>query len=677
MTPLTPHKTLARHASGDGPETERYIPLEIALNRGRKVRTISRSQAGVAALGPAQPSTYKRSRGQALLIVALMMTILVVFVGLGVDVGNLMGRRAKLQSAVDAAALSAAQLMSDQSVSSSQVITKAYQMLNANGVPSNTLAFKQVTVDTTTSQVRVQAKQNVETFFMRIIPMWRTMQVSADATADLSSYAEINIKPYGIPGVVNELNISVWGPYSWRTGGDGYSPLYMNPTTLNLPEHAQMPYGYLYRIDVPSTYPDDHLQVQIFDADSYNRPDLPPTPVTPVPTPTQCPPLPYVCPPRVIVPTATRYPEAGVYTWCQSVTSTCSTGDARYNTGLRLGVFNTGNGPPRPAFWRVDETRTWYNIGTGIGNSYADSLTTQTQYTLWHFDPHITSAFADPATLADKPVGSYVARYTGRLETTTDLAWYTPSGFNIKLNDPSDGSCNYPNHDCYAREANGNMYFYLYIQSLDGSSENNFDLRAGPVDGNPTCTTPCKVNTDYFNQMNDNTIPDWNSGGSFIFAKRAMPLNLDTGDNFPMLFTQVSRFAAGQTLAIRHFDQDCGGSNPPCGTTLQYQMQYCVNSGTTNLCSTGNCEPCSDLLNNNCYGNIGTGAMGPNNGWYCGGCPAPEKVNIPVEGSTAYRNFFGPNNECASSWFRLQSDPSYSQDTTVWEMPFARPRLIK
>jgi Flp pilus assembly protein TadG len=657
----------------NGAETERYVRLPLRPHI-------------------AEAEQYRRSRGQTLIIVALMMTVLLLIVGLGVDVGNLMGKRSKLQSAVDAAALSAAQLLADSSVLTTTVVTKANQMLEANGVQSATLRLRQVTVDKNTSQVRVQAVQKVDTFFMRLIPIWRQVDVSADATADLNSYAEINTKPYGIPGVVNELNISVWGVSSWRKGGDAYSPQNMSWNTANVPEHAQMPYGYLYRIDVPDDFADNHLLVQIFDPDSWNQSVAPPTPVTPVPTPTQCPPLPYVCPTRVIVPTATPWYEAGKYVWCAS-----STG-ARIDTGLCLGAFPMANptisGPARPAFWRVDEIRlpdTICNPGPAPGNcgnisgAYVDSYATRTQYTLWHFDPHITSAFADPATLSDLPGGNYIARYTGSQTqfdsngVQTDRSWYLPSGFDIKLNDPADPSCNHNNHDCYARESNGNMYFYLYIQGVAGSSENNFDLRVGPKSGNIDngylCSTPCNVNQLYFNQMNDATIPDWDSGRVFIFAKRALPLNLDTGDHFPMLFTQVSKNAAGQTLAIRHFDQDCTDGCGP-GHTFQYQMQLCLNQGG------GNYVSCPDTLSNGCFGNPTTGSwigyMGPDNGWYCSpNCPSPEKVHIPIEGTADYTRFFGPNGECASSWLRLQSNPSYSQDTTVWEMPFARPRLIK
>jgi hypothetical protein len=243
------------------------------------------------------------------------------------------------------------------------------------------------------------------------------------------------------------------------------------------------------------------------------------------------------------------------------------------------------------------------------------------------------------------------------------------------------------------------MYFYIYVNTSAGSSENNFDLRVGPKNTNYTqgytCnnlsnpnTNICFANTQYFQQVSSASPPnDWDNGGNspaVVFAKRALPLNLDTGDHFPMLFTQVNKNAAGQTLAIRHFDQDCTGGCGP-SDTLQYQMQLCLNP------SPGVYTPCSPLTSGSCFGNPtapnGIGFTGPNNGWLCpdgydNNCPGgwtqtTEKVQIPVEGTSDYTKFFGPNGQCSSSWLRLASDPSFSQDTTVWEMPFARPRLIK
>src|SRR4051794_26589586 len=66
-------------------------------------------------------------------------------------------------------------------------------------------------------------------------------------TTITDNFALLNIKPYGIPGVVNELNLSIWGTNSWRRGGDAYSPQYVARSTPN-PEYPTMPYGYLYRV---------------------------------------------------------------------------------------------------------------------------------------------------------------------------------------------------------------------------------------------------------------------------------------------------------------------------------------------------------------------------------------------------------------------------------------------
>src|SRR5689334_18777622 len=94
------------------------------------------------------------AKGQALVLIALVMTLLILFVGLGVDTGNLMGRRAKWQSAVDTAALSAAQELGGTITSTA--VTKAYQMLEANGIASNTLTLRQVDFPRT-GQVHVKA----------------------------------------------------------------------------------------------------------------------------------------------------------------------------------------------------------------------------------------------------------------------------------------------------------------------------------------------------------------------------------------------------------------------------------------------------------------------------------------------------------------------------------------
>jgi Flp pilus assembly protein TadG len=686
----------AQDAPWGEPGVERHVDLDRYLAgyaAGGHAASRSRvTRAGRAARRVERP----RSKGQALLIIALMMTVLILFVGLGVDVGNLMGKRAKLQSAVDAASLSGAQLLTG-AILTSTVQAKAYQMLEANGVPTNTLSTRLVEVNQGLRQVRVRAVQRVDTYFMRLIPLWRTVEVSAEATADLNSFAEMNIKPYGQPGVVNELMLQSWGPYSWRQGGDAYSPLYDPAVGATYPneEYPNQPYGYLFRIDVPPSFPDEELVVQIFDPDTYNNPTHMPTP-TATRTPT-----PFGTPGGSAPATNTPNAYDPVFFWCTGG-GDC-TGNLRESTNPALKLngytntaWNSAWTSGRVAVWRVDEYRrlnTEGGIGPLLPNDYDARWPTETNFSLWHFDPRITSAFGVPEQMSDQAGGAaIVTTYTVRYnEGNTDLAWYEPWA-PIVLSDPSCNGRYGNNNDCFERESNGNFYFYLYVKTSDGSSENDYDIRVGPKDLNyaegyecrtlagwsPSNPDVCYSNEQFYRQRVNSGFADppadWTDGGARVFAKRALPINLATGAAFPMLYTQVSEKAAGQTLAIKHFDQDCTDCSSPAS---DYQMQYCVNSGTTNLCSSGNCEPCSDLLDPDCFGDIGDAYRGPNNRWWCPACPQPEQVQIPIEGTQAYINFFGPNSECATSWLRLEQNLSYSNDTTVWEMPYRRPRLIK
>ena len=405
--------------------------------------------------------------------------------------------------------------------------------------------------------------------------------LSSPFSSITDQFLPLNIKPHGLPGVIDDLDLNVWGRDSWRKGGDPYSPEYISGATPN-PEHDTQPYGYLFRVDVPPDFPDSHALVQIFDPDNYNRPDAPPTPYTPIPTATFCP-GPCGRPTSTPYATPTLYAYAGEFTYCFG-SSVCTTNGQRFDAGMKLGAFPSTatpiptafNGTRRSAFWRVDKMRLPHDAG-GINPSsgqWSDTWVDTTTYTLWHFDPNITNPLDDPALLSDQPGGAYLTQYTVGNDFRPDLAWYQPDGYDIKLSDAADPNCNYPNHDCYARQANGHFYFYVYVDAAAGSSGNAFDLRAGPRNTNYAegydCsnlnglrTTICDANTQYFVQSNGpNPPPDWDSGGNapaVIWAVRAMDRNLNTGVHIPMLLAQVTSDLAGNDLSMRHFDQDCTG----------------------------------------------------------------------------------------------------------------------
>lgn len=606
-----------------------------------------------------------REEGQALVLTALLIIILILFVGLGVDIGHLMARRAKLQSAVDASALSAAQMLVSTAQTNPRI--KAEQMMEANGIPLGSMAHTLIVEEYAgLFQVKVGATQRVETFFMRMLPGFEIVNVYAEATADLSTYAEINAKPYGQPGVVNELNLMVWGRESHRRHGDAYSPEYdsMNGSRQN-PHYPDMPYGYLFRIDVPANFPGNDLVIEAFDPDTYNRDGDPP-----LWDPT-------------ITNNANRDPWQFVNCFNPSPERCNSDSGVRVNTGLHLEAFPDG----KPAFWRVDEYRYFYNEASS-GGVHDTAHATDTFFEVWHFDPYITTVFADPNDLSD--AGGAIDTYRIRDEPTTDLRW-------VRILD-------IPNFRQYAQEDNGKWYFYLYVQGEDGSSENNYDLRVGPpqyLDCDTYTANHCDVNRLYrdlnYSSSFRQTLADngyclgadgdddddeggacvggddddeggdsgtyflWKDGGAQVFAKRALPLNLITGDRFPVHLTQIPREAAGQTLGIRHFDMDCNGT---CGSTMNYQMQVCG---------------CEDTNSNSCWRNVGVGYIGGNNLWIYGpGGPDPELVQIPSEDDASYTTFFGSGaNTCNTSLLRMEQYPSFSEDTTVWEIPFIRPRLIR
>lgn len=517
----------------------------------------------------------------------------------------------------------------------------------------------------------------------RQVPMANVLATETDVPLT-STYGLLTTKPYGKPGVVNELSLDVWGPYSWRQGGDPYSPLYdpANGPTYPNQWHDDQPYGYLYRVEVPASFPDDELVVQIFDPDTYNN-------QTPMPTPSRTPTRGAsmgASPSPTIPPSYTPYANDPRYFWC-SGQNDCTANDADFDkTGLRLNGYNRGDWvqPPwtsgRSAVWRVDEYRqlnTAGSISPPAINSYDARWPTESNFSMWHFTPDSTSIYGNPYDLSDQPDhGPIVVTYTARYNPDpagnyTDLAWFQP-WTPIKLSDPT--CTGHSGNDCFAREANGNLYFYVYVSTTNGSSENDYEIRVGPKAANyatgynctnltagPSGHSICYSNEQFFEQMVSPTPPaDWDDGGAKVFAARSLALNLNTGAAFPMLYNQVSKDLAGQNLSVRHFDQDCSLG---CTTPIPaYQLQLCVADGQ------GGYTPCANLLDTNCFGDVAPAYRAPNNGWYCAGCPNPEGVPIPAPGSPGYTQFFGPNGECSTSWLRLKQNLSYSNDTTAWEV---------
>ena len=125
----------------------------------------------------------KTARGQVVVLVALMLVVLLTFTGLAIDVGMAYGVKAKLNAAVDAAALAAAKVLGQgQTISTNQA--NYYFNANANypnGLMGSTISGPNIAFGGTSS-VTVSATASVPTTFARVVG-WNNLNVGASASA--------------------------------------------------------------------------------------------------------------------------------------------------------------------------------------------------------------------------------------------------------------------------------------------------------------------------------------------------------------------------------------------------------------------------------------------------------------------------------------------------------------
>jgi Flp pilus assembly protein TadG len=112
--------------------------------------------------------------GQILPMSALMMVVLIAFVGLAVDVGRLFIARAELVRAVDAAALAGVLEMPDTSAAYAKAATYMHE--------NEPAAQVQTSADLANRQLKVDGTKPVDVLFMRVFG-FDSIDVSASATA--------------------------------------------------------------------------------------------------------------------------------------------------------------------------------------------------------------------------------------------------------------------------------------------------------------------------------------------------------------------------------------------------------------------------------------------------------------------------------------------------------------
>src|SRR6202453_414374 len=129
----------------------------------------------------------RKSRGQILLIFAIVFPVLLMFVGLALDVGFAWIMKALLSRSVDAAALAGMRNIDLGTSKSQQIAQEAFNANFGSGFNRDTAApTVSITVGKDGSNnniVTVTANATINTFFIRIVPGFGTMNISSTAQA--------------------------------------------------------------------------------------------------------------------------------------------------------------------------------------------------------------------------------------------------------------------------------------------------------------------------------------------------------------------------------------------------------------------------------------------------------------------------------------------------------------
>ncbi len=127
--------------------------------------------------------------GQTLIMFTLFLVVIVLFVGLGIDVGFAYVTKASLSKAVDAAALAGTRNLS---LGQQQATAIAQSTFTINyGHPGRDVGSPVVNLLFTTDSskntyLNIDATATINTYFIRILPLWKTLQVRASAQATRS-----------------------------------------------------------------------------------------------------------------------------------------------------------------------------------------------------------------------------------------------------------------------------------------------------------------------------------------------------------------------------------------------------------------------------------------------------------------------------------------------------------
>lgn len=495
--------------------------------------------------------TVNQEKGQSIVIVAMVMIGLLALVGLAVDVGLVFARGAALSKAVDSAVLAAVtEVINTEDLGPANL--KAGQFLNANNMPISVTQSLNTSADITplgAVEYAITATWPVDLYFLRLVG-WEQIDVTRSAAAAYFPVTDLYASRRVEDGALSTSNQAVFGPSACSSQGDPFSPLV--PTW---PDAIRLNNGtYRYRILIPGDYPYDIVRVELFDPDSYNSANN-----------------------SAAVSHTTPWIEDGRPATetlnCSSTTrqNPCLIDTAEDDLlGLPLDQVNPW------WFVRIDENR--FGDGTGNGcntpGSYTATYNTQTYYELYFYE----------RTPSGTPVRVNLARYTGQVadgvrdngDHQTDMQWVSPGGAQ-SLGQPAfvpvdpggptrpggtprtfEVSISQDLINVMTDPASGDRYLYLDVTTLSGSSENGFEIWAGPN----TYVNTVNSNVNIRNVQIINQPGSHSSYGATVFAMGNLPLNSNYNNPVEIPLLYIPPEYAGQTVFVSLFDPDSGAQPP-------------------------------------------------------------------------------------------------------------------
>jgi Flp pilus assembly protein TadG len=218
--------------------------------------------------------------GYVAVVLALTLSVLILFAGFAVDIGGWYARAAQMQRAADAAALAGVVWMPTFSGSGTTASSVAIATATANGFTTGgsiTVTPSPVTGNTRRLRVTITDTSLTQYFSQLAIG---SPTITRAATSEYVLPVPLGSPDNTLGNQSNTDTKNLWasisGPYTSYSNGDPYSTKCLvsaSNTSCSTNNTEYRTWGYLYTVDVPASGVGKTLTVQVFDAGNYARPN--------------------------------------------------------------------------------------------------------------------------------------------------------------------------------------------------------------------------------------------------------------------------------------------------------------------------------------------------------------------------------------------------------------------